>query len=44
MSEFSIHEIWSRMGAEGDALMVVNPNGIAVARAGMAATLIEDLF
>lgn len=32
-------EIWSRMGAEADALMVVNRNGIAVAHAGMAATL-----
>ncbi len=32
-------EIWSRMGAEGDALMVVNRNGIAAAHAGMAATL-----
>jgi CubicO group peptidase (beta-lactamase class C family) len=32
-------EIWSRLGAEGDALMVVNRNGIAVAHAGMAATL-----
>jgi CubicO group peptidase (beta-lactamase class C family) len=32
-------EIWSRMGAEGDALMVVNRSGVAVAHAGMAATL-----
>lgn len=32
-------EIWSRMGAEADALMAVNRNGIAVAHAGLAATL-----
>lgn len=32
-------EIWSRLGAEGDALLVTNRNGVAVAHAGMAATL-----
>jgi CubicO group peptidase (beta-lactamase class C family) len=32
-------EIWSRMGAEADALMVVNRNGVAVAHGGLAATL-----
>jgi len=32
-------ELWSRLGAEGDALLVTNRNGIAVAHAGMAATL-----
>jgi CubicO group peptidase (beta-lactamase class C family) len=32
-------ELWSRMGAEADALLSVNRNGIAVAHGGLAATL-----
>jgi CubicO group peptidase (beta-lactamase class C family) len=39
LAEVLSDELWSRMGAEGDALMAVNRNGIAVAHAGMAAML-----
>lgn len=39
LAEVLSDEIWSHIGAEGDALMAVNRNGIAVAHAGMTATL-----
>ena len=39
LAEVLSDEIWSRVGAEGDALLVTNRNGVAVAHAGMATTL-----
>jgi len=39
LADFLSDEVWSRMGAEADAQIVVNRNGIAVAHAGLSATL-----
>jgi CubicO group peptidase (beta-lactamase class C family) len=39
LAEFLSDEVWSRMGAEADAQIMVNRNGIAVAHAGLVATL-----
>ncbi len=39
LAEFLSDAIWSRMGAEADAQIIVNRNGIAVAHAGFVATL-----
>jgi CubicO group peptidase (beta-lactamase class C family) len=39
LAEFLSDEVWSRMGAEADAQIVVNRNGIAAAHAGLSATL-----
>jgi CubicO group peptidase (beta-lactamase class C family) len=39
LAEFLSDEVWSRMGAETDAQIVVNRNGIAVAHGGLVATL-----
>jgi CubicO group peptidase (beta-lactamase class C family) len=39
VSTFLADEFWSRMGAEADALMAVNRNGIAVSHGGLAMTL-----
>lgn len=39
LAEALTDEIWSRMGAEADALLVVNRGGTAAAHAGLAATL-----
>lgn len=39
LGDFLSDEIWSRMGAEADALLAVNRNGIAVAHGGLAMTL-----
>lgn len=39
LAEFLSDEIWSRMGAEADAEIMVNRAGIAVAHAGLASTL-----
>jgi CubicO group peptidase (beta-lactamase class C family) len=39
LADFLSDEVWSRMGAEADAQIVVNRNGIAVAHAGLVGTL-----
>lgn len=39
LAEVLSDEIWSRMGAEADALLAVNRNGIAVAHGGLSSTL-----
>ena len=39
LAEFLSDEVWSRMGAEADAQIMVNRNGIAVAHAGLVTTL-----
>ncbi|MFQ5411119.1 MAG: serine hydrolase domain-containing protein [Phycisphaerae bacterium] len=39
MATLLSEEIWSRMGAEADAMIVVNRNGLGIAHAGMATTL-----
>ncbi len=39
LAEVLTEEIWSRMGSEADAQIVVNRNGVAIAHAGMAMTL-----
>jgi len=39
LADLLSERIWSRMGAEGDGLMLVNERGIAVAHAGLALTL-----
>lgn len=39
LGDFLSDEIWSHMGAESDALLAVNRNGIAVAHGGLAMTL-----
>lgn len=39
LAEVLSDELWSRIGAEADAAIVVNRNGVAAAHAGMAATL-----
>jgi len=39
LSEVLTDELWSRLGAESDALLAVNRNGIAVAHAGLATRL-----
>ncbi len=39
LSDLISENIWARMGAEGDALMLVNDRGIAIAHGGLAMTL-----
>ena len=39
LAEFLSDEVWSRMGAEADAQIIVNRNGIAAAHAGLVVTL-----
>lgn len=39
LAEFLSDEVWSRMGAEADAQIIVNRNGIAAAHAGLVSTL-----
>jgi CubicO group peptidase (beta-lactamase class C family) len=39
LAEYLSDEIWSRMGAEADAQIIVNRNGIAAAHAGLVSTL-----
>jgi CubicO group peptidase (beta-lactamase class C family) len=39
LAEFLSDEVWSRMGTEADAQILVNRNGIAAAHAGLSATL-----
>jgi CubicO group peptidase (beta-lactamase class C family) len=38
-ADFLSDEVWSRMGAEADAQIMVNRNGVAVAHAGLVTTL-----
>ncbi len=39
LADVVTEQIWSRIGAEADAQIVVNPNGVAIAHAGMTMTL-----
>ncbi len=39
LSDLISENIWSRMGAEGDALLLLNDRGIAIAHGGLAMTL-----
>jgi CubicO group peptidase (beta-lactamase class C family) len=39
LAEVISSEIWSKMGAEADGLMLVNERGVAIAHAGMVMTL-----
>lgn len=39
LSDLLSERIWSRMGAESDALMLVNERGVPIAHAGLAMTL-----
>jgi CubicO group peptidase (beta-lactamase class C family) len=39
LADFLSEEVWSRMGAEADAQIMVNRNGTAIAHAGLSSTL-----